>query len=156
MSQQDVDVVRRFHEPWEGTDVMPRIREAVGVFGPDPDPAVVEAWWAEDPGWRHVQGDIEWDTRAVPGVGTKIKGAKEVAAWWGDWTNAWESYVYRNREYRDLGGWVLCETRIEARGPSNVAVEMTVFQLWKVRDDKIAACRVFMSEADALESARLG
>jgi hypothetical protein len=34
-----------------------------------------------------------------------------------------------------------------------VPVEMTVFQLWEVCAGKVAACRVFMSEAEALEAA---
>ena len=156
MSQQDIEVVRRLNEPWEGNDVMPRIREAVAYFGPEPDPAVVLAWWADDPGWRHVHADFEWDSSAVAGVGfSTVKGPREVALWWADWTEAWHSYVYRTVEYRDLGDWVLGQYDIEAQGPGEVPVEMKVFQLWKVREGKVAACRVFTSESEALEAAGL-
>jgi ketosteroid isomerase-like protein len=58
-------------------------------------------------------------------------------------------------EYRDLGEFVLAQAAVEARGPGDVPVEMTVFQLWSVRDGKVAACRVFTSESEALEAAGL-
>ena len=153
MSAENVEVVRRFHDPYEGEDVMPMIREAVAHFGPDPDPAVVKAWWAADPGWRYAHPEIEWDTTSVSGIGSKVKGPIEVSLWWKEWLEAWKSYTYRTIEVRDLGALVLLESAIEARGPGDVPVAMTVFQLWEVRDGKVAACRVFMSEAEALRAA---
>jgi hypothetical protein len=155
MSEENVEVVRGLNDPYEGEDVMPGIRAAVAHFGPDPDPAVVLAWWADDPGWRHVSAEVEWDTTAIAGIGSKVRGPTEVALWWADWTNAWERYVYRTLEYRDVGEFVLTKSAVEARGPGDVPVEMTVFQLWKVRDGKIAACRIFLSESEALEAAGL-
>jgi hypothetical protein len=153
MSEENVEAVRRFHDPLEGKDVMPTIRAGVSRFGTDPDPEVVLEWWANDPSWQHAHPEIEWDTTAIPGVGTKVKGPREVALWWIDWTEAWKSYVYRFIELRDLGEVVLGELAIEARGPEDLPVEMTVFQLFEVRDGKVAACRVFRSEAEALEAA---
>ena len=155
MSQENVEIVRHFAEAHDGEDLMPGIREAVARWAPDPDPAEVLAWWADDPGWSGADPEIEWDTSAIPGVGTIVKGPKEVALWWVDWTNAWKSYIYRTAEYRDLGEWVLTRTEIEAVGPGDVAVEMTVFQMWKVRNGKIATCRVFPTEPQALEAAGL-
>lgn len=152
MSEENVEVVRRFNDPYERKDVAPVIHAAVEVFEPDPDPDVVLAHWAEDPSWRYAHPDIEWDVSA-PGVASTLKGAREVALWWADWTQAWKSYVYRTIEYRDLGVWVLTPTDVQATGPGDIAVEMRIFQIWKVRDGKIAACRVFLSEAEALEAA---
>jgi ketosteroid isomerase-like protein len=156
MSQENVEIVRRMHEPYEGKDVMPMIREAVASFGPDPDPAVVLAWWAEDPGWRHVHAEAEWDTSAVAGVGVKVKGPAEVARWWADWTETWESYIYKTAEYRDMGDSVLTKTDIQTRPPgAEHDLAMTLFQLWEVRDEKVAVCRAFLSESEALEAAGL-
>ena len=92
MSEATVEVVRRFNDPYEGQDLMVLIRGAVADFGANPDQATVLSWWQQDPSWRHVLSDAEWDTTAIPGVGTKVSGAVEVARWWGDWTDAWESY----------------------------------------------------------------
>lgn len=155
MSEENLEIVRRFNDPYEGEDVMPMIRAAVAHFGSDPDPAVVLAWWADDPGWRYAHPEIEWDTTSIPGIGSKVKGPTEVSLWWIEWTEAWERYVYRTAEYRDLGELVLTKTPVEARGPGDVPVAMTVFQLWEVRDGTVAVCRVFMSEAEALEAAGL-
>jgi hypothetical protein len=155
MSQDAVEVVRRFNDPHEGQDLMPTIREAVARFGPEPDPAAVLAWWADDPSWRHVDEEVEWDTSSIGGVGTKVKGPLEVARWWGDWTEAWQRYTYTTVEYRDLGEVVFSRVAIDARGPGDVPVEMTVFQLWEVCAGKVGAGRVFMSEAEALEAAGL-
>ncbi len=152
MSRESVEAVRRFNDPHEGTDTMALIRDALANFGPDPDPRVVLSWWEQDPGWRHVHPEVEWDTTAVPGLGTRVKGPIEVTEWWREWTDAWQSYVYRTIEYRDVGDSVFTATAIEASGPGGIPVEMTVFQLWRVRDGKVAACRVFMSESDALEA----
>jgi hypothetical protein len=121
MSEENVEVVRGLNDPYEGEDVMPGIRAAVAHFGPDPDPAVVLAWWADDPGWRHVSAEVEWDTTAIAGIGSKVRGPTEVALWWADWTNAWERYVYRTLEYRDVGEFVLTKSAVEARGPGGRA-----------------------------------
>jgi ketosteroid isomerase-like protein len=72
--------------------------------------------------------------------------------WWAEWAGVWESYVYRNSAYRDLGDWVLTPTDVRARGRGGIPVEMRVLQLWQVRDGKVAALRVFLSEREALEA----
>src|SRR4051794_11973178 len=74
MSQDAVEVVRRFNDLYEGQDLMPTIREAVARFGPEPDPAAVLAWWADDPSWRHVDEEVEWDTSSIGGVGHQGQG----------------------------------------------------------------------------------
>ena len=153
MSKENVEIVRQFNDPHEGKDVMPSIRDAVSQFGPDPDPATVLAWWADDPGWRYAHAEVEWDTTSIQGLGTRVKGPTEVSLWWIDWTEVWERYVYKTSEYRDLGELVLTKAAVEARASGDIPVEMTVFQLWQVRDGKVAACRVFMSEAEALKAA---
>jgi hypothetical protein len=130
------------------------IHAAVEEFGPDPDPAVVLAFWAEDPSWRYAGPDIEWDVSA-PGFASTVKGARQVALWWADWTQAWKSYLYRTIEYRDLGDWVLTRADVQATGPGDIPVEMRIFQIWKVRAGKVAACRLFLSESEALEAAGL-
>jgi|SRR5690349_15236594 len=155
MSQENVDLVRQQMQPYDGVDVMPAIRASLERFGPDPQPEVVLAQWAEDPAWRHMHPEIEWDVTATGAFGTVVRGPREVALWWADWVEAWESYAYQVREYRDLGEWVLTASDIRARGRGGIPVEMRTFELRQVRDGKVARYRGFLSEAEALESAGL-
>jgi ketosteroid isomerase-like protein len=155
MSQENVEIVRLFHAPFEGEDVLPHIRAALERFGPDPQPGTVLAEWAKDPAWRYAHPEIEWDVSGAGAVGLTVRGPREVALFWADWTEAWESYVYRTVEYRDLGDWVLVPVDLRARGPAGMPVEMRLFQLFQVRDDKVSRMRAFLSEQAALEAVGL-
>ena len=155
MSRENVEVVRAFNAPGEGEDLAPVIREALARLGPHPQPEAVLAGWAEDPAWQHVHPDIEWDASALGALGTVAHGPREVVEWWTDGVNAWESYVYRTLSYRDLGRWVLQPVHVQARSREGASVEMVVFQLWLVRDGRIAVYRAFLSEREALEAAGL-
>src|ERR671930_2455613 len=106
MSHENVEIVRRFNEPYEGRNIIPLLRESVARLGPDPQPEAVLAEWAEDPAYRYVHPEIVWDTSAGGTFGTVARGPRELALWWSEWTEVWESYVFRNLEYRDLGDWV--------------------------------------------------
>ena len=151
MSQEDVEVVRRFNEPYEGEDVTSAIRAMVDRLGPDPDAERVLAVWADDPAYRYLHRDFEWDLRAGGALGATARGPSEVMRGWAQWVEDWKSYAYRIVEYRDLGAWVLTPTMIQARGPADTPLEMRVFQTWKVRDGKIAVLRAFLGEREALE-----
>ena len=152
MSQENVELVRRFYAPIQGENLVPRMREAVERVGPDPQTEAVVAFWAEDPAWQHVHPDVEWDTSGSGGAPT-ARGAKEVGVFWTEWLEAWESYVFRPTEYRDLGDWVLVETEARAQGRRGIPVAMRVFELYQVRDGKIVVYRSFFSEQEALEAA---
>jgi ketosteroid isomerase-like protein len=155
MSQEDVEVVRRYNAPREGTDVIPEIRKAVERFGPDPQREAVLAVWADDPAMQHLHPDIEWDVSATGAFGSTAHGPTQLARWWAEWVEGWESYVYRMLDYRDLGEWVLTPADVQARGRGGIAVEMRVFHLWQVRNGKIAVMRAFLREDEALEAAGL-
>jgi hypothetical protein len=155
MSQENVEIVRGFNQPREGDDLVPVIREALEQLGPDPTAEAVLALWDEDPGWRYAHPDIEWDISATGAVGSAIHGPLEVAAWWADWVDVWDSYIYRMLAYRDLGDWVLTPTQLRAHGRDGITVEMEIFQIWRVRDGKIAVLRAFLTEPEALEAAGL-
>jgi hypothetical protein len=114
MSQENVEVVRRFNAPHAGEDLMPMIRGALERLGPDPEPEAILAFWAEDPGWQHAHPDIEWDTRAAGAVGGVERRPSGVFQWWMGWTEARESYVYRPMGYRALGASVLNPIEVEA------------------------------------------
>jgi hypothetical protein len=155
MSQDNVEVVRSLNAPHEAQDVIDAICQAVERFGPDPQPESVLAAWADDPGWRHMHPNIEWDTSATGALGTVARGPREVALWWADWVEVWESYAFRTVEYRDLGDWILTPVDVRARTRAGMNVEMRIFQAWQVRDSKIAVQRAFVTEQEALEAVGL-
>jgi ketosteroid isomerase-like protein len=62
--------------------------------------------------------------------------------------------VFRVVEYRDLGGWVVVPTDVWARGRDGIPVEMRVFQIFRVREGKVAVMRAFLSEEEALAAAQ--
>jgi hypothetical protein len=154
MSQEDVEVVRRFHEPYDGADLIPGMRVWVERLGPDFRADAVLAYWAEDPAWQHVHPDIEWDSR-VGGLSETAHGAREVALWWADWLEVWETFVARVLQYRDLGDWILVPFDVRARGRGGIAVEIHAFALYQVREGKVAVYRSFLSEQEALDAAGL-
>jgi ketosteroid isomerase-like protein len=152
MSQADVEVVRRISEPYDGQDLVPVMREGVERLSPEYKPDAILAAWADDPAYQWMHQDIEWDASAT-GMSATAHGPRELALWWADWVEAWESYIYRQLEYRDLGDWVLVPADVRARGRGGIAVEMRTFQLYQVREGKVAVYRAFLSEQEALEAA---
>jgi ketosteroid isomerase-like protein len=153
MSRENVEIVRRFHAPLEGENMVPGVREAVERLGSDPQTEAVVAAWTEDSALRHLHPEIEWDWSAM--TGPVLRGAKELHAGWTDWGQAWESYVFRAAEYRDLGDWVLARIEVQAQGREGIPLEMRTFELYRVRDGKVAVWRSFSSEREALEAAGL-
>jgi hypothetical protein len=147
-----MEVVRRFLDGYEAEDVIPALRRAVERLDPEPEAEAVLALWAEDPSYRHVHPEVEWSAGGA--VGTTARGAAGVSAWWSEWLETWESYVYRTVELRDVGEWVLATTDLTAEGRGGIPVEMRIFQLFHVRDGKVDVCRVFFSETEAVEAAR--
>ena len=75
-----------------------------------------------------------------------VEGLVEVSA----------SYVYRTVELRDLGEWVLNVADIRAEGRQGVDVEMRVYEMAHVRNDKITSYRAAVrSEDEALQAVAL-
>ena len=155
MSQENVEIVRQFNAPLEGKDAIPDIRAGLERTGPDFAPDIVLAEWARDPAWRHAHHEIEMDVSAIGGIVEPAIGPREVMLFWADWSQAWESYVYRILEYRDLGDHVLTRVHIQARGPGGIPVEMRLFQVWEIRDGKVWRMRAFFSEQEALAAVGL-
>jgi hypothetical protein len=156
MSQENVEVVRRARATYDGRDLVPDIREMVERLGPEPNSDAVLAFWAENPLWQYLHPDIEFDTSATGLAGSVARGPREVIRWWSDWVDVWESYVVQlTPEYRDLGEWVFASVDIRAQGRGGISAELRVFELYQVRDGKVAVYRTFLSERAALEAVGL-
>jgi ketosteroid isomerase-like protein len=153
VSQENVAVVRAINEPYERQDIIPGMRVSLERLGPDPPSDALLEYWAEDPLLRHIHPDVEWEA-PLPGVST-AHGAADVFRWWREWLEVWQSYTIRILEYRDLGDWVMTVNYIRARGRDGISLEITNFQLWQVRDGKVARVQIFFDEPAALEASGL-
>jgi hypothetical protein len=153
MSAEDVAVVRAVNEPYDGRDLAAALHDRLAKVDIEDREAVLEsmrAFFAEEGTWAHLQEDLVWDG----GLAGSVRGLDEFALFWPEWAGLWESYTARMVEYRDLGSWVLVPAAVEARGRGGIAVEMRVFQLFQVRDGKVAVMRAFASGEAALAAAR--
>ena len=150
-----MELVRRHLEPYEGQDIVPSVRELVARLGPAPEPDAVIAVRADDPAWRHHHPEAEWETVFGGPLDMKAAGPVEMHQTWVAWTEVWESYVYRVVEYRDLGEWVLTLIDVRGSGRNGIPVELRTFEIRSVRDGMIAVTKVFGSEREALQAARL-
>jgi ketosteroid isomerase-like protein len=153
MSQDNVEIVRRHLEPYDGEEFTAVIGALVDRLGPAPEPDAGLAVWSEDPSLRHLHPEVEWEIAAGGPLHGTATGPTEILGLWAEWLEAWESYVYRPVEYRDLGEWVFTPIEIRATGRGGIPVEMRTFEIRSVRDGKIDAVRTFGTEAEALEAA---
>ena len=151
MSQDALEIVRLFNEAHEGENLIPIIETALARLPVDAGKEAVSEWMAEDPAWRYLDPDIEWDVR-VPDASPAV-GAVAVVEWWTTWVEVWESYSYRILGYRDLGAWVITPAQISLRGRTGTEIAMKMFEIWQVRNGKITLVRVYPSEGQALERA---
>jgi ketosteroid isomerase-like protein len=149
VSGAEVEVVRCFLAPHDGEDLVPLFAGFIERFGSIPDAQKVVAIWAEDPGWCYAHPEIEWDTRGH-GIGDAVRGPAGLASHWQDWVGGLSRYVYRVREYRDLGSWVMTVADVEATAREGLPLGMRSVQLWRARDGKVIRMRAFGSEAEAL------
>jgi ketosteroid isomerase-like protein len=94
--------------------------------------------------------EIEFSQPAdEPGAGT-FHGHEGVVQAFAEWTGEWDNYRVEVEELTDLGDQVLARTRHHGRGKgSGVAVELEIFQLWTLRDDKVVRARMYYDEAEA-------
>jgi hypothetical protein len=153
MSPEDMEVVRRSvgaHDSEEWADGFRAVLTAVDLEDPEAVAAFVEA----DPGFSYMHPEIVIDAGALGAAPPVYRGRSEVVGFWQDWGGAWERYVYRVLEYRDLGDWVLTPIDLEGRGRDGIPVSMRVFQIWHVRDRKVDFLRVFPSEDEAVAAAK--
>jgi ketosteroid isomerase-like protein len=88
-----------------------------------------------------------------PGGGT-YHGHDGVVKAFATWTGAWDDYRVEVDELIDLDDDVLARTRHLGRGKdSGIEVEMQIFQLWTLRNDKVVRARMYYDEAEAREAA---
>jgi uncharacterized protein (TIGR02246 family) len=131
MAEENVEIIRRLYRAFNEADA-----DAVSDgFTDDAEfrPAFI--------GGGIVEGAVY---RGRDGIAEFVEVQKET----------WRSLTANPVNIRDLGNRVLVEVRLEAVGlASGVAVDRTTWNVFELRDGKVAAGRVYPTKAEALEAA---
>jgi ketosteroid isomerase-like protein len=99
--------------------------------------------------------DLEWRTGLGAIEGEVFHGREGVATYFARLTSAWDSFVFRASEFRDLGDVVVVLGRLEGRGRGgSVPVDSPVGAVWELRDGLIWRLRAYLDHERALKAAR--
>jgi uncharacterized protein len=95
---------------------------------------------------------VEWS----PAEGTTYNGLEGVGGHFIQWMEAWDEHSAEVREATAEGDQVLAVVHITARGEhSGLEIDQDFFQVFTIRDGKIARMVEFMDREPAAEAARL-
>jgi ketosteroid isomerase-like protein len=134
MSRENVELVRRVYQSFnEGTG-----------------DARVADYWHDDAEFRPAfigGGLVE---------GAVYRGHAGVLEFVAMQAETWESVTIEPLDIRDRGAYLLVETRLHAVGrASGIELTEVTWNLWEIRDGKIARLRIFTEQEEALEAVRL-
>jgi ketosteroid isomerase-like protein len=131
MSQENAELVRRLYQSFnEGTaeELVPDL-------------------WHEDAELRPALlggGLLE---------GAVYRGHEGVLEFLAIQAETWERVTNEPVDIRDLGTYVLAETRLQAVGrASGIELSQVTWDRWEIRNGKVASLRVFTEQADAVEA----
>jgi ketosteroid isomerase-like protein len=110
----------------------------------------VRQFWAAEGEWRPAYsggGLVE---------GKVYRGQDEVVEFVTGQAETWESIVATPLDIRSVGDRVLVEVHLEAVGRlSGLAVDRITWNVFEVRDGRVAAGRVYITREEALEAVEL-
>ena len=152
MSQQNVEIVRRFYPgsvDMVATIADPETFEAVRVAW---EPLVHRDFETVVAGQVPLAGSAE-----IPGGSSRpvAHGLDGFASAFRDWLSAWESWVLMPPDFIDVDETrVLALFEVRARSKTH-QVEMPIdgANLWTLRDRKVARLELFLDQAEALQAA---
>ena len=131
MSQENVEIVRRFERSWSRQDL--------------------------DAALECVDSEMEfdWSDSMGPFRGT-YKGHEGIAEFWAQMLDAWEHFSPEMEEAIECGAEDLITVdvvRAQGKG-SGVPIEARGAMLWTLRDGKIVRAKMFQTKEEALEAVR--
>jgi ketosteroid isomerase-like protein len=134
MSRENVELVRSLYKAFnEGTAV-----------------ELVPDLWHED---------VELRPALIGGgvlEGAVYRGHEGVLEFLAVQAETWERVTIEPVDIRDLGTYLLVETRLQAVGrASGVELAQVTWNRWEIRNGKVASLRVFTEQAEALEAVGL-
>jgi ketosteroid isomerase-like protein len=103
--------------------------------------------------------DVEWEENhpVWPGLDSVYRGHEGVARWLkAAVLEPWQSFENEVLDYTDLGDHVLMLSHLRGKGRwSGVEVDMPIYNLFTMRDDKIVRRRIYQDRDEAIEAAGL-
>ena len=144
MSQEDVEVVRRWLALWDGVDV-------VAVF-------------RDDATWTRTSAEIEALFESDYAVAWIARGQRVIEAsglddsrrGWLDWLEPWETYHFQIERIFPVGDRVVVLMRLHGRmAATQNEVEMLGGSVYLVRDGRVARVEHYADHAEALEAVGL-
>jgi ketosteroid isomerase-like protein len=132
MSQENVELVKRFEESWAASDLQTAL-ECV-----------------------HPEMEFDWSDSMGPFAGM-YRGLDGLTRFWTEMLEAWEHFAPEMEEVIDIGPdrlITLDVVRGRGRG-SGVDIEARGAMLWSFRDGKIARAKMFQTKDEALAAADL-
>ena len=102
--------------------------------------------------------DFVWDMSNFHGWPEQqtYEGAEEARAFLSDWATAWDDWELEVDALHDAGEKVVAILRQRGRAKaSGVPVEMTLAQVWTIRDGKQVRSDMYSDPAEALKAAGL-
>jgi ketosteroid isomerase-like protein len=129
MSQENVEIVRRFENSWARRDLDAALECIDDEF------------------------EFDWSESRGPFVGT-YKGHQGLARFWTDLLEAWEQFSPEMAEVVECGPETLITidvVRARGRG-SGIDMEAQGAMLWNVREGKIVRVKMFQTKTEALEA----
>jgi ketosteroid isomerase-like protein len=131
MSQENVELLRRFHAAFNGRDL-----DALLALH-DPEVEVVS-----------LRTGLEG--------GHPFRGHDGVRSWYGSLLDVYPDFVSEIEELRELGDVAIARLRQYGHGrESDAPIELTVWQVARMRNGKIVRWCAVRTEAEALEAAGL-
>jgi ketosteroid isomerase-like protein len=131
MSKQNVEIVRRFYEVWNGAD-----RASATLSFLHPEFEWVNPAYAVEPGIRHGEQGFLRVLRSLDAV--------------------FDHYEHRPGHFIDAGERVLCYAIFHARARGGgVDFQKSEPHLWTIRDSKIMRLQWFHDEREALDAVGL-
>jgi hypothetical protein len=98
-----------------------------------------------------VEVDLCGFASLIPGMREHYEGAEGWWGFWFGWLESWEGYVFSTADWDEVGGHVLVDVDIVARGrQSGVPVEALLTQVWTLDGERIRRLRIFPSRRRAL------
>jgi ketosteroid isomerase-like protein len=131
MSEGNIEIVRRAWEAWERED------------------------W--EPLYALYHPDIVWDASALRGpISGVYHGHEGVRSYFREWLDSFETHEARAEKFSAAGDDVIVGLRLRGRGKtSGVEVEMSRWNLYRIRNGLAIRVELFETEAEAIEAAGL-
>jgi ketosteroid isomerase-like protein len=132
MSQENLEVVRRFYESWSKQDL-------AGVLD-----------------CAHAEFVLDWSASQAP-FGGVYSGHEGFRRFWTEHNDVWEEFELDVVEGVECAhDQVTTVTVVRGRGRgSGVRIEGTGAVLWTLRESKVLGAKLFQSKAEALEAVGL-